>query len=198
MRLRIAISSLVLLSIFALFCFWTELQRVRRCNALHDAVFRGDTARVEELLDSGASVDQVSEDRVFGIRVRTWPEGYGGEGGVTPLYFAVWRNNLNLVKLLLSRGADVNHPTPGPYTILQLAVSEFYPCPVDFTGVPEEIKLEIVRVLVDAGADVNERWYPGMDTSIEMCQRPEMPLPHVKQVLEATAVRSSLETQTSN
>jgi ankyrin repeat protein len=117
MRLTAAISALVLLLIFAFLFISTEYQRVRRSNALHAAVFRGDAARVEELLNSGAPVDQINEDRVFGVRIRSYPYAY--ENGVTPLYVAVCRNNLKLVKLLVKRGANVNHSVDSPYTILQ-------------------------------------------------------------------------------
>jgi ankyrin repeat protein len=199
-RTAFGVSVLVLVLVLASFSVTAEYLRVRKSNAVHAAVFRGDISRVEELLDAGMPIDQINEDRVFGlIRIRSYP--YAFENGVTPLYVAVCRSDLKLAKLLLNRGADVNYPVHGPYTILQRGVTAFFgSVDIHGTGIsieaPEEIKLQIVRLLVEAGADIHERKYAGAETAIEMCER--MDLPDVKQLLDPTATLSSQETQTSN
>ena len=135
----------------------------------------------------------------FGVRIRPYPYEY--ENGVTPLYVAVCQGDVRLVQLLLRRGANVNHDVGSPYTTLQRAVTAFFGS-IDFHGnglppeVPEEIKLRIVRLLIDAGANFYERKYEGGETAIELCDRVD--LPEVKALLEAKAAPSSPQTQTSN
>jgi ankyrin repeat protein len=199
MRTTVVITALFSLLISAVFLFLAEYRRVRRSNSLHDAVFHGHVAWVEKLLDSGVLVDQINEESVFGFRIRAYP--YECENGVTPLYVAACESDLKLIRLLLSHGADVNHPVKSPYTILQRAVTQLFPS-VDIHGTglpleaPDEIKLQIIQLLVDAGADVYAKKYEGAETAIEMCDR--MELPEVKQILESTKAPSSLETQTSD
>jgi ankyrin repeat protein len=199
MRVTIAIIAVGLVAIVAAMLVKAELQRVRQTNLVHAAASRRDFQRVTQLLDSGIPVDQVCEDRVFGVRVRAYP--YSHENGVTPLYVAVCKSDLKTVKLLLERGADVNFAVNGPYSILQRGVTQFFGS-VDIHGTglppeqPGEIKLEIVRRLVEAGANVHERKYHGAESAIDMCDR--MELPHVKQLLESKSVLSSPQTQTSN
>jgi hypothetical protein len=199
MRTTIVISIAVIFPVLACAVISRELRRVRRTNALHEAASRHDHAQITRLLDSGTPVDQVNEDKVFGVRIRSYPYEY--ENGVTALYVAACRCDLKSVKLLLDRGADVNHPVASPYTILQRAVTTFFGS-IDIYGTgippepPEEDKLQIVRLLLNAGADVNERKYEGAETAIDMCDR--MHLSEIKLLLEAKVAPPSPQTQTSN
>jgi cytochrome c len=56
---------------------------------IHDAAKTGDVAAITAALDAGADID-------------------ASEGGETPLYFAVKRGHLAAAKLLIERGANVN------------------------------------------------------------------------------------------
>lgn len=60
-------------------------------SSLHDAAYRGDTAKITALLDSGAY-------DVNTPNVRGWP----------PLFYAAGQNQFDVVRLLLGRGADIN------------------------------------------------------------------------------------------
>jgi len=59
-------------------------------RALREAAGRGDVARARELLDAGTPVDAPNPD------------------GVTPLLYAAEKGHLEMVRLLLARGANVN------------------------------------------------------------------------------------------
>ncbi|MEO7901916.1 MAG: ankyrin repeat domain-containing protein [Capsulimonas sp.] len=62
--------------------------------ALHDAVKKGETAKVKALLDSGADANSAAKS------------------GVTPLIWAAIMNRPSTAALLLARGADVNAAIP--------------------------------------------------------------------------------------
>lgn len=89
------------------------------------AIKKGDIKEVEKLIADGADVNK-------------------REGIVTPLYWAVWKNNPEMVKYLLDNGADINKavyfqnkPSATP---LHIAV---------YQG-----NLEIVKLLIKRGADL--------------------------------------------
>ena len=96
-------------------------------NALLSAVSQGSIPVIQQLLDAGANI--------------TASEGQHG----SPLQAAVlWGKKMEVITLLLDRGADVNARYPGGYsfsTALQRAAHRG--------------KLEMVRLLPDHGADPN-------------------------------------------
>jgi hypothetical protein len=78
------------------------------------AVTQNDTAAVNELLSSGADVNERNSR------------------GVTPLMAAAHKGNLDLTKLLVEKGADVNATTPKGLTPLMAAVEAGNPEVVRF------------------------------------------------------------------
>lgn len=98
--------------------------------ALHCAATKGRAEAAKLLLSSGASVDIASCDG-------------------TPLHFAAARGKIGVMKVLLEHHADPNK------------VSEIGGTPLSETlcatekGLPESISLKCVKLLVEAGADVN-------------------------------------------
>ena len=61
--------------------------------------------------------------------------------GFTPLIYAVVKDNLDVVKVLVDAGADLNMQDKTGWTTLMFAVGKDNP--------------DMVKVLVDAGADLN-------------------------------------------
>ena len=89
---------------------------------LNDLAKNGDVAGVASALDKGAAVDEVD--------------------GVTALYIACEKGNLELAKLLIDRGADVNLPVTWQRTPLYAATNGGY--------------ADIVKLLLGSGADPNQ------------------------------------------
>jgi cytochrome c len=125
---------------------------------LHDAAKTGDVAAITAALDAGADIE-------------------ASEGGGTPLYFAVKRGHLAAAKLLIERGADVTAGSNYWGDLLTIATARLR---VDLMKLllahganPKVIFdgesvllvatkygcLDCVKVLVEAGADVNEPSY---------------------------------------
>lgn len=105
---------------------------------LHRAVDRGDRACVEFLLDNGADINKADRRRTKNHRFRRF----------TPLCFAVYNGNDELVEILIKRGAEVN-PTPDvTFTPLYIALRK------------ENVK--IARLLIENGADVNKKGSSGL------------------------------------
>ncbi|MBZ9963128.1 ankyrin repeat domain-containing protein [Mesorhizobium sp. BR1-1-2] len=93
-----------------------------QASSLGDLVKNGDLAAVVAALDKGANVDEFD--------------------GVTPLYIACERGNVELAKLLIKRGADVNLPVSWQRTPLYTANKGGH--------------ADIVKLLLDGGADPNQ------------------------------------------
>ena len=93
-----------------------------RASNLTDLAKSGDLAAVARALDDGAAVDEID--------------------GVTALYIAVEAGNIELTKLLIDRGADVNLPVKFKRTPLYAATFGAFP--------------DLVKLLIDSGADPNQ------------------------------------------
>jgi cytochrome c len=93
-----------------------------QASSLTDLAQIGDLAAVAGALDNGADVNEID--------------------GVTALYIAVEAGNIELAKLLIDRGADVNLPVKFKRTPLYAAA---------FGGFPD-----LVKLLLDSGADPNQ------------------------------------------
>jgi ankyrin repeat protein len=111
-----------------------------RLTALVLAAREGELESARALVNAGADVNQTTE--------------YGW----TPLLTAVNNRNYALAKLLIERGADVNLANKGGWTPLYLATDNRnieggdYPVPK-----PDLDHLEIIRLLLDRGANPNAR-----------------------------------------
>jgi ankyrin repeat protein len=102
------------------------LGQMLRLAAIHD---RKEIATL--LLDNEAEIDARSEER-----------------GWTPLMFAAYDNNADMVRLLLDRGADVNARNIYGWSILTVTARVGH--------------LEIVQELIDRGAELNIKNEDGM------------------------------------
>ncbi|AID46972.1 ankyrin repeat protein [Penguinpox virus] len=126
-------------------------------SELHEAVEEGDISKVEELINSGEYINNVLYKK-----------------GNTPLHLAVINKNLDMMRLLLARGADPDVPNTNCFTALHLAVmadyiegiklllnyractnlEDCYGCTPLLIAISKE-DTELCRMLLDAGADVN-------------------------------------------
>lgn len=106
---------------------------------LEFAVREGDRSMVESLLASGAKLTGPVGDPWNGGRVRN----------IIPLHSAVnsWTLNTALLPLLLAAGADPNEVDEGAVSVLAALFLRFE---------SSEKALETARILIDAGADVNQ------------------------------------------
>jgi ankyrin repeat protein len=122
-------------------------------TALHAAVEFEHTAIVCALLDAKADINCACMSHEF------WGED-DEERLIRPLAMAVYNRSLEMIQLLLSRGANVNASTDSEITALGAALSY------------DEIDWETVRILVAAGADVNKatKW-GGLPLCIAVEQR---------------------------
>lgn len=100
-------------------------------SALSIAVRRNHTVIVDALLKRGADVNMISEDR-----------------GHTPLMDAASNGNVEMTRLLLEAGADVDHTSKNGQTALILAAGNK--------------SLDIVAILSEAGADKTRKDSLGM------------------------------------
>src|SRR5262245_64186223 len=125
-------------------------------SELLSAVYRGDQARVGELLAAGLELDvfeaaavgdverlrrQLDEDPAL---ANAW-----AEDGFQPLGLASFFGHLEAARLLVERGAEVNSASRNAFKVMPLhsAVA---------TGDPE-VRYELAKLLLEHGADPNAR-----------------------------------------
>jgi ankyrin repeat protein len=147
-------------------CFDRREQRLlvehfpeERTRQLAEAAGRGDTAAIDELLSNGVAIDG------------------SGRDGVTALWWAIRWDSKSGFEHLLRKGANVNAPIRGNYSVLDLAVRHsdidylkqavahggdlnlangIWGSPPLFEAV-RGFNPEVVHFLIRAGADVNCR-----------------------------------------
>jgi len=101
--------------------YFMMIQSIRKpMPPLHRAVRDGDIVEVERLIDEGARINEVFSQIFRGSRN-------------TPLSYAVFRGKVEIVKLLIEKGADINKD-----------------CPLYFAVKYHD--MEIVNILLEAGA----------------------------------------------
>jgi len=170
-------------------------------NLLFKAIIHGHSDVVRVLLESGANVnyqkvaatgsqlldanDTPWIENFHALRQRYQPSGsidyYSPARGTTALHIAVWRNRLDIVKLLIEQGAriqpDQDGETPihiavayGYLDILKYFVQQVYQClfnaHTNIMGTPLfravlSGNLDIVKLMIQHGADVYQTDYTG-------------------------------------
>lgn len=141
-------------------------------SALQAAVYAGDLGMVQQFLDLGADVN-IEPAEI---------------GGLTPLQEAVWCENIELMHLLLDSGADINADAGEEegYTALQAAIAvgnrqlarDLIILGADVNAAASTVRasaleaaveqndLDLVRLVLDSGANDTSHWRPALDTAI--------------------------------
>lgn len=99
--------------------------------ALNVVCRKDDIMMVKYLIKHNATIDIVSTDREY-----------------TPLMDAVWRGNVDIARILINKGADVNKVSKEGQTMIVLAVGQE--------------KLPLIKLLAENGADVDTADAMGM------------------------------------
>lgn len=134
------------------------------------ALLRGDTVLAQELLALGADINGVNKERESPLMTAVWYADGGmlrwllDRGALvddrppagtpqneTPLMVAAQEGNIEAVRLLLARGADVHRADGEGYTALHFAAE------THDRGSPE-----IIELLLNAGSDPSRRIVKGM------------------------------------
>lgn len=137
---------------------------------LSKAAYAGDIEKVKALLESGADVNSWSNL---------------GSHSNTPLMYAVYGGYYEVAKILIEAGADVNTAHDTTHTVLYHALESYQlraeviqllldaGVNMDYTPLTWAIRYrvapEIVAMLIEAGADVNERdenGTPALNTAV--------------------------------
>lgn len=145
-------------------------------HALVVAIQGGHTETVAVLLDFGAQANFYYGGRVqclFPQHTRNW--WHGKEVDYPPLFTAVQFGNLELVKLLLQRGADPELYAPSPlYRAVKDDRREIIPVLLEHGVGPQATALKLavlhenesmVRLLLDGGLNVSQYGYAGLYTA---------------------------------
>jgi uncharacterized protein len=113
---------------FLLFFVSSLLFSTVNAQDVYEAVEAKDHAKVESLLKSGEKVNKTNKKNQF------------------PLWIALWNNDVEMVKLLIANGADVNQKfkgKDGKINCLEIAC--------------QNGSIEIAKLFVEAGAPVDEK-----------------------------------------
>jgi len=117
----------------------TNVSAAKRYD-LHEAVVKNDIVQVRRLLQKGADINQLGPRR----------HGYG-----SALHIAVREGHLDIAKLLIDRGAEIDVLDRKDFTPLHNAA---------WNG-----NLEMTKLLLDAGADIEASTYDG-DTPLTLAR----------------------------
>jgi uncharacterized protein len=114
-------------------------------QALIEAMKKDNISRITVLVQAGADVNYVSNEA-------DWFSVYN----LPLIVYAVQQNNIELIKLLAKHGANLEARDDSGHTALHWAGLTYNKCTRGFSIATSEM----IRVLVDAGADVNARVLP--------------------------------------
>ena len=153
-------------------------QQAKKNRALFDAVKKADVEKAKLLIADGADIDAKWGDTSIIEKEETKKEEIAS---ATPLYYAVDANNMDLVKLLVETGADVNAGLWPPLCQAvdknNTAIAEYLidhganvNYPKDWGPLHEapyvSNNIEMVKLLVAKGADINAGHWPALHVSI--------------------------------
>lgn len=106
-------------------------------GALVEAIDAQDFEKAKALLDLGADPND---------------KGIGNNKDKTALHMAMYKSSVEMVELLIARGADVNKCNFQGYTTLGIATS---------AGKNEEVRLKMIDLLLDNGARIDQKNHIG-------------------------------------
>ena len=164
-----------------------RIQQAKKNKSLFEAVKKADVEQVRVLIAEGADVDAKWGD------INTKEEekkAEAHEAYCTPLCCAVDSNNMDMVKLLVEAGADVNAAGSWPplcravdenntaiaeYLIDHGANVNAYPIDEGWGPLQETAhvsnSIEMAKLLIARGADINSRIYPALNSAINQERR---------------------------
>jgi ankyrin repeat protein len=155
-----------------------RVQQAKKNRALFEAVKKADVEQVKLLIPEGADIDAKWGDTSIIEKEETEKEEIAS---ATPLYYAVDANNMDLVNLLVEAGADVNAGSWPPLCQAvdknNTAIAEYLidhganvNYPKDWGPLQEapyvSNNIEMVKLLVARGADINTGPWPALHVSI--------------------------------
>ncbi|KAJ8130723.1 hypothetical protein O1611_g2903 [Lasiodiplodia mahajangana] len=97
-----------------------DLRNALGRTPLHEAISGSDSEAIKFLIENGADLNAVSEERSF----EDEDTHRFGNSGILPLHEAIRTWNLQAAKLLVEGGADLSRTAPGGWTVLDLALLE--------------------------------------------------------------------------
>ena len=153
-----------------------RVQQAKKNKSLFEAVKKADIEQVKRVIAEGADIDDK-----WGDTSATEKEGIADD---TPLYYAVDSNNMDMVKLLVEAGADVNAgkwpPLCQAVTENNTAIAEYlidhganvnaYPVDNGWGSLQQTVhvsnSVEMAKLLIARGADINSEIYPVLNSAI--------------------------------
>ena len=155
-----------------------RVQQAKKNKSLFQAVKNADIEQVKLLIAEGADIDARWGDTTTQEQRE---KAKAEDPNTTPLYFAVDANNMDLVKLLVEAGADVNAGSWPPLCRAveknNTAIAEYLidhganvNYPKDWGPLQQapyvSNNIEMVKLLLARGADINAGPWPALDISI--------------------------------
>ncbi|MHC4752085.1 MAG: ankyrin repeat domain-containing protein [Planctomycetota bacterium] len=155
-----------------------RVQQAKKNKSLFEAIKKADVEKVKLLIAEGADIAAKWGDTSIIEKEETKKEEIAS---ATPLYYAVDANNMDLVNLLVEAGADVNAGLWPPLCQAvdknNTAIAEYLidhganvNYPKDWGPLHEapyvNNNIEMVKLLIAKGADINAGPWPALDVSI--------------------------------
>lgn len=125
---------------------------------LHLACLKGDFEMVEKLIELGADINIVSETSRFDIQFEDESENYYLGKNETALHLAIFNEHIELIKLLIEKGADANVRDGDGVTQLLKAMRGNF----DF---------ELIELFIKHGADITVADQEGVNSVHLACMK---------------------------